>query len=262
MTMRINGVVVPEEFQGGSIINNVVISPDGTKYAVIKDGKIKVKELEEEKEYEDEYASVKTVEVDNRFQNLILGISKNDKVKIKGSLNEAENYHGNLEIDSLDGLLELPEQNSDLEVQIETRTGNVTGVIKHGGSIETSAGQITLDVYTKGELYIESSVGNVTLNVYVPAIVDVDTSIGKINVTGMTTKDNERYVPKEIPTGCNPGKISVETSTGSINVNYMGKTTGATTPEIKKDIEIPKKKKRHNPEITAEDIKKFNRGLE
>ncbi len=329
MTMKINGVELPEEFNGCSSINNIAVTKDGTKYAVVRDGSfetrempadgklnidgnkiqytrhskgvrissegsimsmgglnfnnssinigknMKIKEMENER-IEKEYELIDLVHIDNTYQSINLGSSKNDKVKVKGSAESVEDKVNLLKIDCLEGLIELPEE-KDVFIEIESTTGNVTGKIMHPGSIETSTGRISLDVHVSGldkELYVESGVGNVEINLYVPSLVHVSTSIGQIKVNGMAEVErNEDYkvfvpsctlfAPFQVGVPKVKGKLTVETSTGNITINYKGPTSqeSKSTQAVQEPVEEVKvpKKKRHNPEITEEDRRKWER---
>lgn len=252
----INGVELPEEFSGGSVINNVAISSDGRRYAAVTrygdvvtgeipaDGRIEVDGTvinykkgsgrgvrisgshvqmssssggsvvisgggcqasigggsNLEYEIDEGYDNVTKVTLKESVNDVNLGLSDDGKVYVKGNTSaEPTHQSGRLFVDGLEGKLSVPKSNPELELDIKTSAGDVDGEIAHKGRIRTSAGDITLELYS-------------------PITLETSTSAGDVRVKGMISDDRGVYTP---PNAKPLGTLILETSAGNIKVKYM-----------------------------------------
>jgi hypothetical protein len=237
----INGIELPDEFSGASIINNIAISNES--FAYIKNGNIITGKIPEDgklniddniitirkgvkgfnirnmsinssfsigsmsvgcdtlqDEIDEEYDNVKRINLKESINDINLGISDNNKVRIKGTTSEKpELKDGILYIERLDGKLSLPRNSHEIEIDIKTSTGDIKGDIAHSGRIRTSTGDIDLKLFAPLEIHVE-------------------TSTGDINVDGMISKGRSNFIPPNVKP---VGTLLIETSTGDIDIEYM-----------------------------------------
>ncbi|MBS3143061.1 hypothetical protein J4464_06755 [Candidatus Woesearchaeota archaeon] len=255
--MVIDGVEIPEDFSGGSIINNVAISPDGTRYAAVTksrdivtgvippDGRITVDGI-----------SI-TYNRTGRRVHISGGSVQMGSVSASGSIQIST---GGLHISSMGGGYgyEIDEGYSDLskvtlkestnsicidfsqdeKVYVRGSTSAQPGI--QGGrlfidglegrlsvpqanptlelDLRTSAGDISGDVAHKGRL--RTSAGDITLSLYAPLTVEANTSAGDFDVTGMISEGRGIFSP---PNAKPLGTLILETSAGDINVKYVAR---------------------------------------
>lgn len=249
----INGVELPEEFSGASIINNIAISKGRFAY-VKEDGDIitgdipyddklnidgnvitvrkgiksfdidtisagrgihssisvggyvnSIISIGRDKQYEinDEYDDVRKVTLKDNANDLDLRLSEDNKVHIEGLTGTKPEFKDrNLFIYGLEGILRLPKNVVDLEVNIRTSAGYIEGDIAHKGRLIATAGDIDLVLYA-------------------PLILDISTSAGDINVEKMIAEGRGIFIP---PDTKNPiGTLIIQTSAGSVNVKYRAR---------------------------------------
>ncbi|MGV8086484.1 MAG: hypothetical protein ACP5N1_02545 [Candidatus Woesearchaeota archaeon] len=251
----INGVELPEEFSGGSIINNVAISSDGQKYAAITKSKdIIIADIPSDGKIEVD-GTVITYQKNSSNGFSILGghIRMNsfsvDSLTITGgnSIMTMSGKNVEYEIDeAYDSVTKLTLKESandinlglayDKKVHVRGITNSeptyqnsilfVDGLegkllIPESNSeieldIKTSAGNIKGQVAHKGR--IKTSAGAITLELYAPISIETSTSAGDVSVKGMISEGRGIYTP---PNAKSLGTLVLKTSAGDIKVSYM-----------------------------------------
>lgn len=234
----INGIELPEEFSGASIINNIAITEKRFAYVkneniitgdIPEDGKLNVDgniitirkgtkgfnidsmsavrsifnsgSISTGKQYEidETYNNVSKVTLKDTSNELKLRLITENLVHIKGLTNiKPEFKNGNLFIDGLEGTLCLPKF-LNIELNIRKSSGDIEGDIGHKGIIQTSSGDIDLELYS-------------------PLTLEVSTSSGDINVSKMISEGRGIYIP---PNAKPVGTLILEASSGDINVRYI-----------------------------------------
>ncbi len=152
-----------------------------------------------ESEVNKAYDGVKMVFVDNSIEDLILGLSQDGKVYVKGNVrSHTLNPNGTLEITGLEGKLSLPKDYS-VQFSIKTSSGDVTGDVAHHGIIETTLSSIMVRLYS-------------------PLNVMTDAKVGRVNVTGMVFQRDGVYTP---PNAKSSGTLGLKTLIGDIGLDYV-----------------------------------------
>ena len=253
MRTIISGVKLPREFDGASIINNIAITPDGKKYAVVSEsGGVEINDMPSngileiggttvhyggyagrvsigshirtggsviisgvsisngsvsfngsdlEVEVDKGYEGVRRLEVRGVSNDVRLGLSDDGKVYVKGKTNAEPSYKdGRLSVERLNGDISAPKSDLELDLDIETTAGDITGDVAHKGYLRTTAGDISITLLT-------------------PVAVSAGTSCGKISVEGMLSKGHGRYVPPNVQSW---GSLTLRTTAGDITVRYKG----------------------------------------
>ena len=247
---KINGIELPDEFSGASIINNIAISPDGTKYAYVtkskdlitgempEDGKLEIEgnvinykrnkgfggfsynnikmsgskisitsSMKNvtissgglENEIDESYQNINAVSINSHVNDIELELSEDDKVYLNGSIeSEPILNNGKLKVSSFGGTVSIPKKKEDVTLDIKVSTGNIEGDVAHEGNLETSTGDISIDLYS-------------------PLTVHTLTSVGDINIKKMICEENDLYIP---PDKKPVGNLYLKTSGGDIKVKY------------------------------------------
>ncbi|MDO8740772.1 MAG: hypothetical protein Q7J54_04355 [Candidatus Woesearchaeota archaeon] len=252
----INGVELPEEFSGASIINNIAISCDGQKYAYVSDGRDLITgEMPENGRLEVKGTVINYKKGAGRSgihiqgSNICTGVVSGSSVVISGGGSSVSIGGKNLEYE-IDkeycgvNKVSLRESTNDValglsekdKVYVKGNTGSepgyknnhlfingLEGVLSLPKSnpgleidIKTSTGDIEGKVTHKG--IIRTSTGDISLELYAPLTVETNTSTGEVNVKKMISEGNGVYTP---PNAKSIGTLLVETSTGDINITYI-----------------------------------------
>ena len=128
-----------------------------------------------------------------------LDLRDDNQLRIKGDTDKLPTYeNGVVQIFDFNGTLWLPQQESNLELALETKNGTISGEIAHKG-------------------YVETKNGSINLNVYAPLEIHTSTKNGTINVKGMVETSRGVYMPRnEKPIGI----LRTITKNGTIKINY------------------------------------------
>ncbi len=242
----INGVELPEEFSGASIINNVVISSDGKKYAhITKEGALITGNMPSDGVLEIDgttitYRKGSGISVQGGRGAYISGGS----VVSVGAFSTGRDLEYEID-ENYDGVKECILKNSVGDISLGLRNDDKTQVKGKTSSkptyeqcqlsiqglegsillpqmneslmfdVKTNVGDVTGQVAHKGRIH--TSTGDIGLRIYAPLILEVRTSIGDIDVYNMERKNKNVYVPKH---GTPRGTLTLETSTGDIVAHY------------------------------------------
>ncbi len=250
--MKVNGVQIPDEFNNGSIINNIVISKRGDKIAYINSKKeLTILDMPKDGHLELEGT---IIDYKNGSVSMKRGRSSINHMSVSGSSISISNgdvfINGNSELEnklseqftdvkkvvvknSLENLqLAYVDNSSAITIEGKTREKPVlkNGILslqnfkgtltlprtEHNLSldIESSIGKVTGDIAHAGT--IQTSIGKIELNLYSPLRVVPTTSIGKVKVIGLLGMGNY-YQP---PGMQHEGILTLNTSIGKIDVTY------------------------------------------
>jgi hypothetical protein len=252
----LNGVELPEEFSGSSIINNVAISGDGTKYAYVsRDSGLVTGDMPEDGR----------LEVDGNVINYQKGTGRHG-INVRGSGVYMSSISGGSVVIS-SGVSQISIGGSDLEFEVDKGyegvnrvsfkesvndvnlalsddgkvyvKGLTSGEPEYKGErlfvdglegilslpksnpnleidIKTSAGDVDGEVAHKG--IIRTSAGDISIELYAPLTVEANTSAGDVRVKSMISEGRGVYTP---PNAKSLGTLVLDTSAGDIKVNYM-----------------------------------------
>lgn len=253
----IDGIELPEEFSGAIVINNVAITSDGKKYALIKGGNVIYGNM----------PSDGKLNVDGNVINFKREACGSDKFNI-GNMSAGRSIITNGNICISDGSISIGGSNisiggNALSYEIDETYDSVKKVTLKESSndiilrssvddkvhvngytstkpecyngrlfIERLKGtlmipnNIEIDIKTssgdiKGSIQnsgsIKTSSGDVDINLQIPLIVEVSTSSGDIDVENMISKGHGVYLP---PNAESVGTLTIDTSSGDISVKY------------------------------------------
>lgn len=248
----INGVELPEDFNVGSVINNIAISADGKKYAAITKGRgVVIADIPADGRINVDGTMInyrRSGGISVSGSNIQMSSISGGSVVISGSGGQISIGGRNLEYEIDRGYEEinrlvLKESANDVNLSLsEDRKVYVKGntcaepLCKDGRlsidglegkllvpksstelelDIKTSAGDIDGEVAHKGR--IRTSAGDITIELYAPVSLEVSTSAGDISVRGMICEGDGRYSP---PNAKPLGTLVLETSAGDIEVRY------------------------------------------
>jgi hypothetical protein len=231
MATFINGVRLPEDFQAGSIVNNLAVSRDGKRYALVSNGSILMGDMPASGKLTVEgltspssrapasasrpaaapaaaarigssapraYEKVDCVRVESGVGDITLGLSDDRKVHVEGDTgSERDSKDGDLRIEDLDGALLLPKGEA-IDLGVRTGTGDISGEVESAGRFVTGSGDITLTVRK-------------------PFKVVARVSTGSVDVRGMLSEGDGVFLP---PDGKFWGVLEAKTSTGDISIRY------------------------------------------
>ncbi len=250
----VNGVELPDDFSGSSIINNVVISRDGKKYAhVSRNGGLTIGQMPENGILEIDGNVINYqrgtrgsgINVNGRGVHIssvgggsviITGsgnyASSNDlefkidaayvnvsKVSLKESardINLGLSYDGNVYVK---GFTNNEPEYKENRLFVDGLEGTLLLPRPNSGldiDIKTSAGEVKGAVAHKG--IIRTSAGDIYIDLYAPLTIKANTSAGDVNVRKMISEGRGVYSP---PNQSSLGTLVLETSAGDITVNYM-----------------------------------------
>ncbi|MGK7874457.1 MAG: hypothetical protein AB4426_14465 [Xenococcaceae cyanobacterium] len=219
-TAMISGVELPQEFSGCSVINNVAISRDGSKYAFLTpekrlvvgevppDGVIEVngqrikisvgKIGSSINEIDKWYEGIARVSLRETLDDVRLELSSDSKVHVQGLTNqEPAVFDDTLHVNRLSGKLSIPR---GTEVDFTVSSGDIEGVIASPGRIQATSGDVRLILLA-------------------PLGVIAHASLGDIDITGMISEGRGRFIPP----GVDPiGILEVIASVGDIYIGYRG----------------------------------------
>lgn len=255
----INGVDLPEEFAGASIINNVAISPDGAKYAYVsksggvitgempKDGKLKIDGTEIHYQRGNVTAH-RGFHVGGFGGSVHIDLGGISVVSIGGnsfSIGNDLEYEIDKGYDGISSVaLRKSARNINLGLSNDGKTyvrgftrrepDNRSGHLSVDGlegvlELPKSREDLVIDVKisagdVEGEVahkgQIETSAGDIRLRVYSPLTIEAHTSAGDVSVRKMISEGRGVYTP---PNATPIGRLSVRTSAGDINVAYEGR---------------------------------------
>ncbi|MBI2581298.1 DUF4097 family beta strand repeat protein [Candidatus Woesearchaeota archaeon] len=163
-------------------------------------GRVHVDSGDLEYAIDESYRGVGAVTLKTISNGITLALSDDGKVYVSGFISrEPEIRAGRLFIDGLRGILKLPKNKESLTLEANLTSGDVRGAIAHSGRIATVSGGINLELYAP--LALEASVVN-----------------GEVSVIGMMSEGRGVYSP---PNAQPKGKLSLQTTSGDINVRYM-----------------------------------------
>lgn len=254
----INGIELPEEFSGSSVINNIAISPRG-RFAYVKDGNIITGDIPDDGKLDID-GNVLTIKKGIKDFNIgsmsagrrifstgSISIGSSDiqvgsssisigrdkqyeidevynnaaKVTLKDSANDIHLLLSKDNSVSIKGLTDTKPEFKDKNLFIDGLEGTLglpKNVIDLEVNIRTSAGDIEGDIAHKGRL--RTSAGDIDLELYAPLILEISTSAGDINVEKMISNGKGIFIP---PNAKPIGTLVIETSSGDVNVKYIWK---------------------------------------
>jgi len=226
----INGVELPEEFSGASIINNVAISNDGTKYAVITKGGLAISDIPEDGKIE--------------INGTVINYSKSKKSSggiyissFKGGSVISSIGRGSVAISSgsisIGGRISIGGKSLDYEVDetyqlkegdevaLSTKNEEINLGLRNGNQIRVKGYTASKPSYSKGRLCIDELDGNLELPKEISDLeLALETKNGSINGEIMhpgyvETKNGSIVLALLAP-------LIVDASTKNGNVNVIG----------------------------------------
>jgi len=238
----INGVELPNDFDIGSVINNVAFSSDGKRYAAVtKSKELIIGDIPEDGKIDIDGNSIKYSKNKGNISffggSIIIGGGssysfsgnsnlKNDidknytdlrSVKVKTDINNIKLRLSEDEKVYVKGVVSKEPINKDGNLSII----DLDGIVSLPSNSElfldvnTSVGSVKGDVATKGKISVSS--GNIKLKLYSPLTLETKTSVGNVDIDGMISKGRGVYIP---PNAMSQGVLSLETSVGNIDVEY------------------------------------------
>lgn len=248
----LNGVALPPEYSGGSIINNVAISRDGSKYAVVgKDKQIITGDVPENGVLEINGTKM-TIGKGGGGIN-IGGGARGSTVISSGSFGGVVISGGNISIggsareeevnQSFTDVSEVIVQTTDADLKFRVHDANTVKVegaaaekpSVYGGALDlgdfegviylpksgvkvaakTMSGDINGEISSEGSLNTMS--GDISLKLSGPITVRTETMSGDVDVSGMMGAGRNTFEP---PTGGTKGILSLKTMSGDVKVKY------------------------------------------
>jgi len=145
------------------------------------------------------YEGVKRVDLNQLNDDIILGFSEGKEVIIRGRIaSEPKLVSGELSIRGLEGELLLPNERIDLD--LDTKSGDISGKVSTVGRIKTLSGDINLDICA-------------------PLMLEAKTLSGDVGVEGMLGAGRNRFKP---PVREAIGELYLRTLSGDIDLRYVG----------------------------------------
>lgn len=252
----IDGIELPDEFSDANIINNVAISSDGKRYALVKGGNVVCGDMPPDGKLNIDGIIInfqKGIPGAFNIKNMSAGrsIVTNGNICISGGgisigggsisiggktlpyeINEAYESVKKAMLRETSNNITLKVSNDD-KVYVEGFTGakpECNGrqlyINRFQGTLKLPTLPLELDIKTssgdiKGVAHrgsIRTSSGDVNLILHIPVIVEVSTSSGDIDVVNMIHKGRGIYVPSD---GKADGTLKIDTSSGDVSVRYI-----------------------------------------
>ncbi len=244
----VNGVELPSEFNGCNVINNIALSQDGTRYAVIgdkgslimgdvpADGRIEVNGT---KITVQKGRVVSTSSSTFSFSNVTIGggISIGNVTRVPEEISKSFPGVQDVIIRSLATGFNLAVHDSD-EVKVHGTTfnepelsggtldlGNFTGTVtlpRSGVRIsgEALAGSINGEISSPGKL--KALAGSINITLSGPIAIQTKNLVGGVSVSGMMSAGRNRFEPPN-HSGSGFEVLNIETLAAGINVTYKNK---------------------------------------
>lgn len=243
----INGVALPNEFNGGSIVNNVAINRAGTRYAVVgADNQIVIGDIPADGNLDINGMKMNVGRGQGVSVSSRAGISFSS-VRIGGSGISVQMGSDRKEEISQDyeRVTELlsNSKSGDITLRIsESNKVTVTGSAKekpdfNGGvldlgdfegtisvprsgvrvNIKTTSGDIDGEIAVPGQ--IRATSGDITIKLLAPIKVRASTTSGDIDVEGMISRRGGKFEPPE-PTS---ELLEIDATSGDISVEYRSR---------------------------------------